>query len=517
MSISVFKKASEKDAITTEDMVAIEVNSAWWGVHQDLLMENAGKALADFVRVFTGVDRGSKVAVVAGRGGNGGDGLVAARILASRGISVEVHLTHDPSSIIHKATPRMLDYVLRSKVLSLKKPGSRGWLELSGADLIIDAVLGTGVRGEPRGTVKDAIVSINSVKAVKVAVDVPSGLDPDTGDAMLAVKADYTLTFHKPKIGLFLNKGPQYSGEVYVAEIGIPREAEEYAGPGDVLRIPRRPKDAKKGDGGRVLVIGGSERFVGAPVLAAKAAYASGADLVYVHLPKAYAHHVASCHPELIPVPREHGASDLELLKEVIEKSHAIVLGPGLGVSEESRRLVDFVIEQAKGKPLVIDADALKIVAETKLKLWNSVVLTPHRGEARLLSGASEADLVEQAKKIATKYEATVIIKAPEDVICSSEAVCKKNVTGHPAMAVGGTGDVLAGTIGSFLARKASLSPTLNPLNVVAAAAYVVGRAGELAVEEKGENIFPQDVLNNIPKAIEEAKRLLERTEATKP
>ncbi|MEM1873912.1 MAG: NAD(P)H-hydrate dehydratase [Acidilobaceae archaeon] len=509
---TLFKKAEESEAIASEEMSVIEANSAWWGVSQELLMENAGRALADFVSAILRAPRDARIAVVAGRGGNGGDGLVAARFLAARGARVEIHLTHEPSLVEHRAARRALDYAIKSRSVKVKKPWSEGWLDLSSADLVIDAVLGTGLRGEPRGTVRDAIVAINSSRAVKVAADIPSGLDPDTGRAVLAVRADYTLSFHKPKRGLFLNEGPRHAGEVYVADIGVPAEAEEYAGPGDLLRVPERPRDARKGDGGRVLVVGGSERFVGAPVLAAKAAYLAGADLVYAYLPREYAYTVASCHPEVIPVPRESPGG----LEEALERAHAVVLGPGLGLSDESRRIVKTVIERYRGRPLVVDADALKIIAEEGAELWSHAVMTPHRGEALALSKKPEASLVEQARVIAARYGATVIVKAPEDVVCEPRGRCRRNLTGHQAMAVGGTGDILAGIIGGFLARRAALSTISSPLDLVAAAAYVTGRAGELAVEEKGENLTPQDVLSKIPVAMAEARRYSETREVAR-
>lgn len=503
----IFKRGVESESITVEDMRVIEANSAWWGVSQDILMENAGRALGDFILDLTGGARSYKIAVVSGRGGNGGDGMVAARHLASMGFSVELHLTHEPQSVTHRATARMLEYILKSKTITVKKPWDSGWLDLRDADIVIDAILGTGVRGEPRGAVRMAIDALNSVKKTKIAADIPSGLDPDTGDAVLAVKADFTLSFHKPKRGLFLNKGPDYAGEVYVAEIGVPVEAETYTGPGEIIRIPEKSRDARKGDGGRILVIGGSERFVGAPILAAKAAYRAGADLVYAYLPGDYVYTVASCHPEILPCPRRSGVMREEL-GDLVDKVHSIIVGPGLGLGADSRRIVEEALDQLRGKPVVFDADALKIIAELEAKLWPGAVMTPHRGEARLLSGLPEASLLEQARVIASKYNAAILLKAPEDVICEPGGLCKRNATGHQAMSVGGTGDVLAGVVAEFMARRVSRGLPPNPFASASAAAFIVGRAGELAVAEKSEYITPQDVIDKIPDAIREARSI---------
>jgi len=509
------REASLGEAISVEDMRAIEANSVWWGVSLGKAMENAGRAIVDAIECIYGDVKGRRVAVFAGRGGNGGDGIVAARHLASRGSIVSVHLLWDPQLTTHPDTRDNLKYILQSASIKVYTPGSRGWLELSGEDIVIDAILGVGVRGPIRSPVRDALRVFNESSAFRVAVDIPTGLDPDTGIAAEGTaRADITVTMHKPKRGLFIDHGPMYAGKVYVADIGFPTEAELYAGPGDVIaRIPVRPRDAYKGLGGRVLVIGGSQFYVGAPIIACRAAAFSGADLVYLAAPQHIAFQAASANPFFIPVVRGPLEEFIETLKGFIERAHAIIYGPGMGLTEETRRLLEVLLELAKGKNLVIDADALKILAEKKAKLWPEVVLTPHRGEAGMLLGERveplRVDPLPLAKKIAESYNATVIVKAPVDAICSPDGRCRLNKTGHPAMAVGGTGDALTGVIASFIARRLALGLQVDTLNSVAAAAYITGRAGELAVEEKGETITPLDVVDKIQQAIREAREII--------
>lgn len=508
------REASLEEAVSVEDMRAWEINSVWWGVSLLKLMENAGRAVADTIECLVGNVRGRRVVVFAGRGGNGGDGIVAARHLASRGAIVEVHLVFDPALTTHPDTRENLGYMLKSSKIKVVTPYSRGWLEPRDVDVAVDAILGVGVRGPLRSPVRDATKVFSESEGLRVAVDIPTGLDPDTGVAVEGTaRADVTVTMHKPKRGLLINQGPLYAGRVLVADIGMPREAEEYAGPGDVVaRIPVRPPEAYKGLGGRVLVIGGSQFYVGAPLIAAKAAAVSGADLVYLAAPQHIAFPAAVENPFIIPVVRGAPEEFEETLKRFAARVHAIVFGPGMGVTEETRKLLNMIVEHCRGKPVIVDADGLKVLAESKLKLWRDAILTPHRGEAGMLLGIEvdplKANPVDLARRVAESYNATTIVKAPVDAVCTPEGVCRLNKTGHPAMAVGGTGDALTGVIASFIARRVALGREPDPLNVVAAAAYITGRAGELAVEEKGETITALDVVDKIHVAIREARSI---------
>lgn len=501
------REASPHEAIDSEDMRAYELNAVWWGFPLAKAMENAGRALADLCECVLGSVRGKNVAILVGKGGNGGDGLVAARHLVARGARVEVHMLWDPSLITHPDARENARYVISSKKIVTRLPYSKGWLEIKDEDIVIDAIFGTGIRGGLRSPAAEAIKVFNGSSGLRVSADIPSGLDPDNGVAVPgAARADYTVTMYLPKKGLFIADGPMHAGRILVADIGLPPEAEGYAGPGDVAaRIPERPPEAYKGMGGKVMVIGGSEEFVGAPIISAIAAALAGADLVYLAAPGSFAIAAATSNPHLIPVPRGSAKEFIERLQKYLDKVHSLVLGPGLGSSEDSELLVEGVLNVARGKPIVIDADALRVVAKLGRRLWPEAVLTPHRGEAALLAGEMGEPLY-MAKSIANAYGATVVVKAPVDAICSGER-CRLNRTGHQAMAVGGTGDALAGIIAAFLARRVAMKMALSPLHATAAATYVSGRAGELAVAERGENITALHVVEKIPQAILEARR----------
>ena len=338
----------------------------------------------------------------------------------------------------------------------------------------------------------------------------PTGVDPETGNvAEGAAIADVTITMHSLKPGLIKDEAKHYVGDIMVAEIGIIKDSEIYSGPGDVLfRIPKRPKDAIKGGNGKVLTIGGSYHYFGAPYYASSAALLSGADLSFLASPEKVAISAAQNNPGIIPFPLEGDYLNENHISELAEEAKrvdVVAIGPGLGNKEETKEAVIKLINLLKGKPIVIDADALKSIANSDIKLWEEAVLTPHRGEAALLAGRT-GDPEELSIEIANKYNATVIVKGPVDVICLPKGKCRYNKTGHPAMAVGGTGDVLTGIISGFLSRRITLMKNANTLHVVTAAAYISGKAGELAVKEKGENITALDVLNNIQNAIKETE-----------
>lgn len=494
-------------AVRVEDVRAWEVNGVWLGIPLILLMENAGRALADLVECKLGGVEGRRVAVYAGRGGNGGDALVAARHLAARGARVEVVLAYDPALTEHEDTRVNLEALTRSGDVNVRVYRG-GRFDPPGADVVVDGLLGVGVKGGLREPIATLTEAINRSGGLKVAVDVPTGVDPDTGEAAEgAVVADVTVTMHAAKVGLA--KARRYTGEVWVAEIGLPRAAEYYAGPGDVAaRIPQRPRDAYKGLGGRVLVVGGSRSYYGAPIFAASAAITVGADLVFVAGPGGAAHAAATWDPNLIPRPLEGdelGPDHVDTVVSEASKAHAVVIGPGLGLSGKVVEAVGEIIERLRGKPMVIDADALKAVAQLGLKLWPSAVLTPHRGEARiLLEGDNSLDHV---KAIAAHYNATVLRKAPEDLICDPSGRCRANRSGTPAMSVGGTGDVLSGVTAAFLARRVSILGDPDPLNVAAAAAWLNGRAGELAAS-RYNLLTATKLIEYLPEAYLEAMKL---------
>ncbi len=487
-------------------MRAVEMNAEYLGVSRLQMMENAGRAIAK--TIAERFNPKSRVLVVCGLGGNGGDGLAAARHLASMGYRVHVILLGDPSWIKVEETRRNLEAVKAMELtlhLEIIKDSSE--IRLPKADVIIDALVGTGVRGALKSPYREIVEAINGSEAFKVAVDLPSGLEADTGRAEGAVvEADLTITLHKSKKGF--KKAGRYLGELLIEPIGIPPEAELFSGPGDVYLVSRpRPPEAHKGDFGRVFIIGGSETYTGAPALSALAAYAVGVDLVYVAAPESAADIIASYSPTLITIKlreRHLTPRGVEELLPHIERVDSIVVGPGLGVHEKTVEAVDSLLDEVekRGIPTLIDADGLKAVAKLDRGFRGSIVLTPHGGEFRILTGReARGSLWERGRIVEEEAErlgAIILLKGHVDII-SDGRYTRFNRTGNPGMTVGGTGDVLSGIVAAYMALGA------EPFEAAVAGAFINGYAGDLAYGEKGYHLSPLDLIDRIPLVIEEA------------
>ena len=508
MSCPGFKPARPGDAVPVEHVRASEVNAVYLGIPLILLMENAGRSVVDLLECRLGGVKGKTVHILAGKGGNAGDGFVAARHLAERGARVYVHLSGRPEEVRHPDARVNLEILEHSRAARVLRPGSRGWLELGDADAVVDAMLGIGVRGSLRGAIRDMARAFNRAPGLRLAIDTPTGLDPDTGVAAEdTVRADVTLAMGWAKRGFFAPGAAYYTGEVLVASIGVPRAAEEEAGPGDLYaRLPARPADAHKGVGGRVLVVAGSESFVGAALLAAGAASRVGVDLVFIASPRFIAYEAASRFSSVVPLAMESGGLSrrdvCRLLRLAGEgRFHAALVGPGLGSEEEvldaAARLIGGLLEL--GVPTVIDADGIKAATRLEGPLQGAV-LTPHRGEARRLGARGEG--VEAARSIAGRIGGVVLLKGPVDYVCSPEGRCRANRSGVPAMSVGGTGDVLSGLLAGILARRTSKRLDPDLLNSAAAAAFLAGKAGELAYSRLGESMTAYDVLESVPRVL---------------
>ena len=321
----------------------------------------------------------------------------------------------------------------------------------------------------------------------------------------MAVAPESTVTFHAPKIGM----GPE-CGKIVVKPIGIPEEAERYAGPGELLLIPVVPGDAHKGGRGNVLVIGGGP-FTGAPALSAVAAHRCGIDLVYVAVPGAVADVVKGYSMDLIVEPvgtaatQKHTAQGMAEAMRWEERCDAVVLGPGLGDDPDSLELADLVYRSMaeKGKPIVVDADALKALADRGGVPRNPrAVLTPHAGEAERLSGGPlPKDLdarTEAVRALADRLGCVVLSKGPVDIISDGVRV-KLNDNGNAAMATGGTGDVLSGVVGALLAKG------MDAFDAARTAAFITGAAGDAAREELGHSMLASDMLWNLPMVLSDA------------
>jgi len=468
--------------IEREEVRVLDINSEFLGVPTEVLMENAGWALANEITSRFG--SGLRIAILCGKGNNGGDGFVAARAL-TKSNRVRVFLALPPSEI---STPEAR--VNFEKVEELHKVYAGE--DLAGYDVLVDALLGVGSRGEPRGAYANIVRTINASGRPVVSADVPSGL----GSA-LAVRPILTVTFHDRKAGM----DESGCGEIVVADVGIPGDAERYVGPGDLVHYPVPLSDAHKGQNGRLLVIGGGP-YTGAPALSGMAAYRIGTDLVFVACPDIVGGIVASYSPNLIVEGLDGarlGPGHAEHLKKLTERVDAVLLGPGLGDEPSTMEAIRTFVSACE-RPMVLDADALKAVSgHLGVLKGRTGVLTPHHRELELLVGRSiSPDMdsrVNSAKQLAAETGWTVLLKGRVDIITDGRMV-KMNRTGNPGMSVGGTGDVLAGITAGLLSKKVA------PFNASRISAFINGSAGDLAFEKNSYGLVATDLLERIPQAL---------------
>ncbi|MGB9727189.1 MAG: NAD(P)H-hydrate dehydratase [Nitrososphaeria archaeon] len=500
--------------VSGEDMFAIEENAVSLGLPRLLLMENAGACVADFIIRNYGVNF-RNVLFVCGTGNNGGDGFVAARHLRNSFFNVKVILLGKPSEI--KSEEAKVNWLLIEKMDDVEKffltdTSLTNILNslLEECDIIVDAILGTGVKGTLRDPIKSVVEAINLSGKPVIAVDIPTGLNPSTGEVQgEAIKASHTITFHKMKVGLVGRK--DYTGEVVVKDIGIPFEAEFFTGPGDLRRVIKPRKSySHKGDYGTVLVVGGCEFYSGAPTLAALSSYRTGAGLVYIVAPSSIALSIRPISPDLIvyPTNSQHlKLDDVELIKGLLPKADVVVIGPGLGLHPETIELVHEVLRTCKGvSKVVLDADGFKAVKDAP-HLLNGTVATPHAGEFKhvfnILVGERWWERIDSAIEVAKKYNFTLLLKGHDTLITDGYRV-KVNRWSTSGLAVGGSGDVLSGILGTFI------SWGNDYFSSAAAAAYVHGEAGIKAVSKKGFHILASDLLDMLPDVLKPFDREVE-------
>jgi NAD(P)H-hydrate epimerase len=472
--------------ITARRMAAVDANAAALGVPRKQLMESSGHAVARVVRdVAPGDD--AAVAIVAGRGNNGGDAFVAARFLDD--FDVQVSLLGRPETISTGISRENWDALVDAEY-DTRIVGDSSDLDLGRPDVVVDAMLGTGVTGALREPEASAARAIDALDATVVAVDVPSGVDADTGTAAgVAVDADHVVTFHDEKPGL-----ATLDATVHVADIGIPAAAEEFVGPGDLLSLGRDPQ-SHKGDHGEVLVVGGGP-YTGAPALSAQAALRAGADLVRVACPRSVAREIQGYSENLIVLPFEGETLAPDHVDALVDRAtdhDVVVFGPGLGSADETLTAVEAFLADYDGRA-VVDADALQVVPRVDTEA--TLVCTPHQGELRKMGG-STAEAWRERRTLVAEFAGdlghTLLVKGAYDVVADGHET-RVNRTGNPGMTVGGTGDVLAGVTGALLC-------TQEPLEAAAIGAYVNGRAGDLVVEERGFGLVATDLLDRVPEA----------------
>jgi len=497
--------------MTTEEMRVLELNSEYLGVSLGTLMEGAGREVARVIMNNEDIVD-SQILILCGTGGNGGDGLVAARHLHEAGAFVKVVIVGDPSKISSPDTKKNWEtlqnlHAIPKEILRTETDVKR-CSSIKEADILIDALLGFGLTSKVREPIQTAIRLINKASGVKFSIDVPSGINSDSGKELgTAVKATHTITMHAMKPGLQENK--ELTGTIHVVAIGIPEEAYHVCGRGDLWLFNRpRKTDAHKGDYGRILVVGGSDVFSGAPALAGLAALRTGADLVSIIAPSSVAPAIRAYSPNLMVQSLDSPILDMNSVDTILDvalKNDVVALGPGLGMADATMSAFKEITEAlaSLSKPLVIDADGLKALSKTgQVFEAENTILTPHWGELQiLLNRKSKAVLdddtrLELAQEAAKKYGAVVLLKGPVDIVAEPEGNFKFNKTGTPAMTVGGTGDVLTGIAATMLSRRK------GAFHAAAAAAFVSGTAGELAVQKLGERILATDCIEQIPYAM---------------
>jgi NAD(P)H-hydrate epimerase len=496
------------------------------GIPGATLMENAGRGAAAAIARSLPARRGrrpARVVIVCGKGGNGGDGFVVARWLRRSGLRPSVWLA-TPAADLRGDTRQKLAELTRSGVRPRLADDTAALArDLAAADLVVDALLGTGSRGAPEERVARLIALINASQRPVVALDIPSGLPPDGGaPAGPCVRAARTLTFAGLKRGLVLLPGAGYAGRVEVVPIGISAVEVERGVATFLLEaadvaphVPPRPRGAHKGRYGHLLVVAGSLGKTGAAALTARAAMRSGVGLVTAATPASQQPIVAGlvleAMTEALP---ETGARSVaskarDAIAELAASRDAVAIGPGLGLDADTQALVHDVVRDLP-QTMVIDADALTALAGRPEILTTAAgprCLTPHPGEmARLLEttvARVEQDRIGAAQNLACTRRVPVVLKGALSVIADPEGRIYLNPTGNPGMASGGTGDVLTGIVGAFLARGAA------PVTALQVGVYLHGLAGDLAAARLGEEaLVASDIIAALPDAFRELQKL---------
>ncbi|MFO7819267.1 MAG: NAD(P)H-hydrate dehydratase [Halanaerobacter sp.] len=488
------------------------------GIAGVVLMEQAGRRVTE--EILADYPALEQAVILAGKGNNGGDGFVIARLLAERGVEVKTYLVGEKGDITGDAEVNLkILERLGQQVQQLKKVQDIKDLktDLIHTELIVDALLGTGIKGRLRGLFPNLIDLINEVQTEVIAVDIPSGVEADTGIVReMAVQAKKTVTFGLPKLGLLLYPGTKFVGELEVVEIGIPKEAKDQ---GEIKTnlitaemaaelLPLRDNNSHKGDYGKLLLVSGSPGMTGAAVLVARASLKMGAGLVTVGVPQSLHQILENKLTEAMTYPlgeTEEGTVDissLERIKDLISSRDVLAIGPGLRTKVETAKVVNSLLVEVK-KPIVIDADGLNNLDDLSLLKERSspTILTPHPGEMSHLIAKPieeiEANRLEVAREFAGEYGVVLVLKGSRTLIATPQGQIYLNCSGNSGLATGGSGDVLTGLITSLIGQG------LTPSEASILAVYLHGLAAELGSEELTEySLLPSDVIDYLPQAI---------------
>lgn len=509
MKIATAEEMGQIDALATET----------YGIPDVVLMENAGRAVTGVVAETIGEVRGRTICVLAGMGNNGGDAFVAARHLSNRGAIVKLVLVGEAKNMTaatscHYAICQKLE--LSFQALETERDWEKVGILLRLADGVVDGLLGTGLKGALREPLPRLISMVNAAGLPIVAIDIPSGVEADSGHvSAAAIAAQVTVTFGLPKTGHFFCPGASCAGRLVVDDIGLPSSLllgeqvhQEYLDRRMAkAMLLSRPMDAHKGSCGRILAVAGSRGMTGAAALCGEAILRAGAGIAVLAVAAGLQGILAAKLTEVMtrPLPESTagilGDTALEPLKKMAATYDAVLLGPGLGRAEETGALVRAFLE-ATEKPCVIDADALfAFVGHTEAFATRSapLILTPHLGEMAALSGmeisALKAALIPVCRKAAADWHAILVVKSECTIVALPDGRVFLTSTGNPGMATAGTGDVLAGTIAGLVRQTASLE------EAALLGVYLHGAAGDLAAEERAEGLLAGDLLDKLPLA----------------
>ncbi len=513
--------------VTAEEMRELDrLTIEKYGVPSLTLMERAGEGVfkATLERFPKAVKKG--VLIVVGRGNNGGDGLVVARYLKKKRIPCEVVLLNQKENLSRDSAENLRAYLkFKGKVSQVKgDPLSLLSQKFKGHGILIDAILGTGLKQEVRGLYADVIEAMNASGLPIVAVDIPSGLDADGGRPLgVAVQAEATVTFGYPKLGQVVYPGLSYVGDLAVVDIGIhPKAVEEVSIHTDLLEeeevhwlIPSRKPDTHKGTYGHLLVMAGSRGKTGAAIMACRAAMRVGVGMVTLAAPRSLNDIFAGALVESMTEPLEETSEeDLEAPNDrfwtrLLDKKSALLFGPGIGLKEGAKSALWWLLRNLE-IPWVIDADGLNHLAGETSRLHSAKtppLLTPHPGEMARLIGSDTAtvnrDRVGIARAFALEHRCYVVLKGARSIIATLDGKVYINPTGNAGMASGGMGDVLAGILAGMLSQGLGVEDALK-LGV-----FLHGFVGDRVAETKGEmGMIASDVVEALPRGIKDLQTM---------
>ena len=515
------------DIVTSQQMRNIDRRAVEiYKISGSTLMCNAAKSIYEFIAERIADYNVREYFVFCGNGNNGGDGYEIARLLLACGAFVTVISLGDTNDNKNDAAYMKEQYVSAggktiNADICMKEP-----LAAQKDAIIIDAIFGTGLNLDIKGVEKRMIEMIDQMPYYTISVDLPSGINADNGHVMgIAVHADVTIALCLRKIAHVLSSAKAYMGEVIVKEIGIPQEAindeglniRAYQKQDAINTLPIYSHNEHKGSCGKVLVVGGSRTMYGAPVMASQAALRSGSGIVRTAVPETIWNSVVAKTLEVMSIPlkaTQNGTISIEELDKILElseKSDAVVIGCGLSIDDDTKQIVYELIKQSN-RPLLIDADGLSILALNTEVLSRSkvpIVLTPHVVEMSRLNGLTiteiENDRIGTAQQFAMRYEnLTVVLKGSNTVTAYADGEVFVNTSGNPGMATAGSGDVLAGVIGSLMAKN------IDPFMAAATGVYIHGLAGDLAAEALSQyGMIASDIFERLPYALKDQDRLI--------